>query len=556
MSEGETYADKGVGSVTIETLTESFTAEPLSPSAATAQSDPYGGEGDDEVQALPPEEALVRFVTQAPARPNLGGLGREIGFCEADLAWFTEKCRIHVTAPHLVDERVMEDTHALGLEESRTRGTLQPHVTSVVLEDRRSGGLQMLSAGTPALALPMCFDYWDGRVITALTAEDRRSILDTYQQWTLEDFDVAAFTYTPLPLSVHQRLSHGSSSNSSSQPGGGGSQAGAAVAPPIYMVDNYTEAQQLAQLNAIREAANRERQARLAMDETPQLQVSATDGPLDNISIASPATTVTPTSEVTPLAHQEGLGKPPLMTRQVSEEQEGPSTGRGLAFTERFPSSASLAAGAGGGSSAAGSGGDGSEASTPVAGDEKLLGLAGVGVPLFIRSHSSSTLDSRRSRAGEDEHLSDKHLGSSLSVGEPGGRPISHPHGPWVKRTPSFDELQSGTAMGRRASSSLAPTAAALGPSVPTPFSAHTSGSSAAPLRSRSVPDVHDDMLWGLLQRQVFLGMLASSVLPKKEIPGFVEDVTAAGVRFIYFSPRNMRRTKALAEKMGIETDW
>lgn len=50
--------------------------------------------------------------------------------------------------------------------------------------------------------------------------------------------------------------------------------------------------------------------------------------------------------------------------------------------------------------------------------------------------------------------------------------------------------------------------------------------------------------------------MVASSVLPRREIPGFVEDMMAAGVRFIYFSPRNMRRTKALAEKMGIETDW
>ena len=50
--------------------------------------------------------------------------------------------------------------------------------------------------------------------------------------------------------------------------------------------------------------------------------------------------------------------------------------------------------------------------------------------------------------------------------------------------------------------------------------------------------------------------MVASSVLPRREIPGFVEDIMAAGVRFIYFSPRNMRRTKALAEKMGIETDW
>jgi hypothetical protein len=55
---------------------------------------------------------------------------------------------------------------------------------------------------------------------------------------------------------------------------------------------------------------------------------------------------------------------------------------------------------------------------------------------------------------------------------------------------------------------------------------------------------------------QVFLGLVASNVLPKRDVPGFVEDIMAAGVRFVYFSPRNMRRTKSLAEKMGIETGW
>ena len=34
------------------------------------------------------------------------------------------------------------------------------------------------------------------------------------------------------------------------------------------------------------------------------------------------------------------------------------------------------------------------------------------------------------------------------------------------------------------------------------------------------------------------------------------EDLNAAGVRFVYFSPRNMRRSKPVAEKIGIELDW
>lgn len=37
---------------------------------------------------------------------------------------------------------------------------------------------------------------------------------------------------------------------------------------------------------------------------------------------------------------------------------------------------------------------------------------------------------------------------------------------------------------------------------------------------------------------------------------GEIEQAMAAGVRFVFFSPRNMRRSKSLAERMGMETDW
>ncbi|CCI46753.1 unnamed protein product [Albugo candida] len=63
-------------------------------------------------------------------------------------------------------------------------------------------------------------------------------------------------------------------------------------------------------------------------------------------------------------------------------------------------------------------------------------------------------------------------------------------------------------------------------------------------------------LLWEIQDDQIFLGMIASGVQPKACIPDFVEDLTASGIRFVYFSPRNMRRSKLLAEKMGIETDW
>lgn len=69
-------------------------------------------------------------------------------------------------------------------------------------------------------------------------------------------------------------------------------------------------------------------------------------------------------------------------------------------------------------------------------------------------------------------------------------------------------------------------------------------------------PMEKDTLLWRIQEDQIFLGMVATGVQPKRSIPDFIEDVTASGIRFVYFSPRNMRRSKLLAEKMGIETDW
>jgi len=65
---------------------------------------------------------------------------------------------------------------------------------------------------------------------------------------------------------------------------------------------------------------------------------------------------------------------------------------------------------------------------------------------------------------------------------------------------------------------------------------------------------VFDD--WSLLKNQMFLGLLGSSVSPRTNIAETIEDCDNAGVRFVYFSPRNMRRTKELATKMGIDVAW
>lgn len=57
---------------------------------------------------------------------------------------------------------------------------------------------------------------------------------------------------------------------------------------------------------------------------------------------------------------------------------------------------------------------------------------------------------------------------------------------------------------------------------------------------------------WAFVKNQVFLGVLGSLVVPRREIQKVLNVLSDAGVRFVYFSPRNMRRQKELASQMGI----
>jgi hypothetical protein len=61
---------------------------------------------------------------------------------------------------------------------------------------------------------------------------------------------------------------------------------------------------------------------------------------------------------------------------------------------------------------------------------------------------------------------------------------------------------------------------------------------------------------WALINNQIFLGVLGSSIIPRSELEKLVETFDEAGVRFVYFSPRNMRRTKELASQIGIDVAW
>jgi len=74
----------------------------------------------------------------------------------------------------------------------------------------------------------------------------------------------------------------------------------------------------------------------------------------------------------------------------------------------------------------------------------------------------------------------------------------------------------------------------------------------AIPLqRDKTLPEE-----WTLVKNQIFLGVLGSLIIPRKETRRLLRVLNAAGVRFVYFSPRNMRRQKELASQMGIDVAW
>lgn len=58
------------------------------------------------------------------------------------------------------------------------------------------------SIGDPSLLLNYCGEYWDGCSITPLTGADRKEIFSVFNRWRLEDYDVVAFSYTPVPSSA------------------------------------------------------------------------------------------------------------------------------------------------------------------------------------------------------------------------------------------------------------------------------------------------------------------------------------------------------------------
>lgn len=96
---------------------------------------------------------------------------------------------------------------------------------------------------------------------------------------------------------------------------------------------------------------------------------------------------------------------------------------------------------------------------------------------------------------------------------------------------------------------------AANASALPTGLHALPEGASDAASIDDSL-QVQSELFKQLQSRQVFMGLVAMRDQPKTEVRALVEQLKVAGVRFVYFSPENERKTQAFGTKIGLQCDF
>lgn len=83
-----------------------------------------------------------------------------------------------------------------------------PHSLSVVMRESHSNSLQLLTQGTADIVLDCCDDYWDGKDLRPLSAQERKRAQDFYQRSALTAY-CTAFAYRPLRHGITGALAGG-----------------------------------------------------------------------------------------------------------------------------------------------------------------------------------------------------------------------------------------------------------------------------------------------------------------------------------------------------------
>jgi phosphoglycolate phosphatase-like HAD superfamily hydrolase len=592
------------------------------------------------------ESSLITHVRETMPLSALKELAECIGFEDIDVEIFTKMFEMNVMAPGLGDVKLLLDMHAWGQEETRRRGTLFPHVRASIVNDSRSNSFQLMSQGDPSLLLNYCRECWDGSSISPLSAADRKEVLNVYNRWDLEDFDVVAFSYTPIPTTLHSIIVNAHTASGAN-------------------LDNITSKleKQLAQPNCVfivdpstyQELEEQEISTIKKHDSNrPEDKSGSTKAPVASVENSVRNNEEIVTSNVYKGSEMDfsaaAQSEPANVEVTVDEisltgfaDPDSLSIKRSRSDSDLFLNQTGNA-----GSAVSGNVGtpvksilmSSNEASDPKMGDGLETELIDITSYDDFFAHNIGAMNPSLSNNEEiinemDEIDNDEQVSLSIAQRNNSRASYSGDAAGAVESSASAD-LNSVNIISKLSSEveeetsniSIDDVVSAFdkggNENVRTFVSVNTTGDTSKSIvlvRSRSLDTVQyssldnyadeedvysginatlvggaveaetdtgtkllynkvnretvneyakngykskqikrarsvEASIWPCMRQQIFLGMAASSVAIKKEVPDLVEHLTKAGIRFIYFSPRNMRRSKPVAEKIGLQFDW
>ncbi|XP_053949035.1 transmembrane protein 94 isoform X3 [Anastrepha ludens] len=133
-------------------------------------------------------------------------LAKQIGFTDHATDRFSLEGQL-ASYRHLQPEVVRRDIRfARQLQLSSKVKVPFPHSLSVVMRENPGGYLSLFTQGTADIIMDFCDDFWDGKDLRPLSAQDRKKALDFYQRSALTAY-CTAFSYRPLRHGINGALS-------------------------------------------------------------------------------------------------------------------------------------------------------------------------------------------------------------------------------------------------------------------------------------------------------------------------------------------------------------
>uniref|UniRef100_W8AQ00 Uncharacterized protein KIAA0195 n=1 Tax=Ceratitis capitata TaxID=7213 RepID=W8AQ00_CERCA len=146
------------------------------------------------------------FQYEHASRRCLCELAKQIGFTDHATDRFSLEGQL-ASYRHLQPEVVRRDIRfARQLQLSSKVKVPFPHSLSVVMRENPGGYLSLFTQGTADIIMDFCDDFWDGKDLRPLSAQDRKKALDFYQRSALTAY-CTAFSYRPLRHGIHGALS-------------------------------------------------------------------------------------------------------------------------------------------------------------------------------------------------------------------------------------------------------------------------------------------------------------------------------------------------------------